>query len=195
MGTRLPAVSAARAADVAAAAELSPEAAALLGPDMAPGDYVDELRGRSLFADACRFLAFGLGRREAVWWACVCCRLAPDPKALPGAAPALAAAEAWCRTPSEENRRAAHAAAQAIEMAAGEAWASMGAFWSGGSLAPPDAPQAVPPGPFLTGKAVAAAVTIAAVRAEPEKAAAKFALFLERGIAVAQTPAAPARGA
>ena len=78
MGTKLPAVSARRAADVAAVAELSDEAAPLLEPDSAPGDFVDALRGASKFADADRFLAHGLGRREAVWWACVCCRLAPD---------------------------------------------------------------------------------------------------------------------
>lgn len=196
MATKLPAVSARKAADVATAAQLPPEAMALLAPDASPGDFVDALRGGERVPDALRFLAHGLGRREAVWWACVCCRLAPDPKPHAAAAAALEAAEAWCRAPTEENRRAAQTAADAGEFGSAECWAAMGAFWSGGSLAPPDAPV-VPPGPFLTGKAVAGTLMMCAARHAPADPRATNVLFLERGIAIAQTPAAPApaRGA
>ena len=48
-------------------------------------------------------------------------------------------------------------------------WAATAAAWSGGSLAPPEAPV-VPPGETLTAQAVAGAVLLAAVRREPERA-------------------------
>ena len=44
-----------------------------------------------------------------------------------------------------------------------EAWAAVAAFWSGDSMAPPEAPK-VPPQPHFTGLAVAGAVALAAAR-------------------------------
>jgi hypothetical protein len=195
MATKLPAVEAKAAADIAAHFELSEAGAKLLQPRATPGEFLDALTGAGLFPDAINLLAHGLGRREAVWWACVCVRLAPEVTAPPAAAAALAAAEAWCYRPTEENRRAAHAAAEATKLAEAPGWAAMAAFMSGGSMAPPDIPQAVPPGPFVTAKAVAGAVLMCGVKREPAKAPEKYAKFLAKGVEIANAPPASAQRA
>jgi hypothetical protein len=76
-------------------------------------------------------------------------------------------------------------AAEAAQLSTPAGCAGLGAFFSGGSLSPPEAPPN-PPGEFLTAKAVAGAVTIAAVATEPEKAPEKFRAFIGQAIEVTQ---------
>lgn len=164
-------------------ADLAPEAAAAASgaPDAAAA--LARIVQSGLMADAARFLAHALPKREAVWWACMCARAtAPEPP--PPDAAALAAAEAWVRKPEEEQRRMAMAKAEAAGFRSAEAWAAVAAFWSGGSMAPPGQPV-VPPADHLTGVAVAGAVSLAAVRREPEKAEATFRRFIESGLDIA----------
>ncbi len=73
----------------------------------------------------------------------------------------LAAAEKWVRDPSDENRRAAYSLAEELEMETPASWTGVAAFYSDGSMGPPDVPP-VPPGEDLTGKAVNGGITIAA---------------------------------
>jgi hypothetical protein len=127
--------------------------------------------------EAIRLAAHALPKREAVWWACMCARSTPDPAVKPEDVAALEAAEAWVRRPEEAARRAAYAAAQKTGFRSTEAWAAVGAFWSGGSMGPPEAP-AVPPGEHLTGVAIAGAVVLAAVRVRPEKNEQRYHRFL-----------------
>jgi hypothetical protein len=145
-------------------------------PDAASG--IIALAEAQRFPEAVRLAAHALPKREAVWWACMCARAVPDPSVAEADLKALAAAEAWVRRPDEANRRAAMAAAQATKMQTPEVWAAVGAFWSGGSMAPEGQP-AVPPGEHLTGVAVSGAVVLAAVRRKPERAEARFARFLD----------------
>jgi Family of unknown function (DUF6931) len=63
-------------------------------------------------------------------------------------------------------------------------WAAVAAFWSGGSMAPPDLP-AVPPAPHLTGVAVAGAVSLAAVRSDPSLADDKRRRYIEIALDIA----------
>jgi hypothetical protein len=60
----------------------------------------------------------------------------------------------------------------------------MAAFWSGGSLAPPESP-AVPPAANLTAKAVAGAVMLAAVVPDPVQAPEKYRHFFDLGVDIA----------
>jgi hypothetical protein len=144
-------------------------------PDAAGG--LDRLAGAGRLSDAVRLAAHALPRREAVWWACMCARAVPDP-ALPAEdAAALEAAESWVRRPDEPARRAAMEAAQKTGFRTAEAWAAVGAFWSGGSMSPEGQPV-VPPAEHLTGVAVGGAVVLAAVRQKPERADDRFARFL-----------------
>ncbi|HEY6717375.1 MAG TPA: hypothetical protein VI232_13635 [Reyranella sp.] len=125
---------------------------------------LDRLEQAGLLIEATRLVAHALPAREAVWWACACSRhTAPS-----GANPALEttlrdAAEEWVRRPTDEHRRTAMKQAETAGFGSAEAWAAVAAFWSGDSMAPPEAPK-VPPQPHFTGLAVAGAVALAAAR-------------------------------
>jgi len=177
-------VTAARAADLCAHFDLTPEAKALLVDPMPPDLFLDLLIQKGHLLDVIALLAFALPKREAVWWACVCARdvLAPDaPAELDDA---IKAAEAWVYKPTEENRRAAMEKAERAGFDKPASWAAVGAFWSGGSMAPPAAPV-VPPAETLTAKAVSGAILLAAVQREPERAAERHRQFLDDGIDIA----------
>jgi hypothetical protein len=172
------------AAGICEVAEIPDQARALLQPDMPPQRYVEVLAARAAFADAVKFLAHALPKREAVWWAWFCARRASGPNPAPVIQACLSATEKWIAQPNEENRRAAMKAAEAAQLGTPAGCAGLGAFFSGGSLAPPEAPV-VPPGEFMTARAVAGAVTMSAVAAEPEKAPEKYRAFIAQGIEVA----------
>lgn len=143
--------------------EPSEEAAAVLVPGMSASDLILTLARQGLVIDAIRYLAVGLPRREAVWWACACRRrFLTDP--LPAAEEAAwAAAEGWVYEPTEPRRRAAFAPAEALKHQTAGAYAALGVFWSGGSLAPPEVSIVIPPADSLTGSAVAASVILCCV--------------------------------
>jgi hypothetical protein len=171
--------------EISALVTLSEPARALLGAKIAPGDFIERLCAAGLWADAVRFLAHALPKREAVWWACLAARAALGAGAPPPHAKAVEAAEAWVYQPTEEKRRAAMAAGDAAAKDSPARWAAIAAFWSGGSVTAPDAP-AVPPGEQLTAMAVAGAVQIAAVQREPARADEKYRLFIAQGLDIAQ---------
>jgi len=172
-----------RTVAIATVAELGEEAMALLRPDLHPLDFVALLMEKALFPDAVRFVAHALPKREAVWWGWVCARRAAGENPRPKIKAALDATERWIAQPNDDNRRLAMAAAEKAELGTAAGCAGLAAFFSGGSLAPPDAP-AVPPGEFLTAKAVSGAVIFAAVATEPEKAPEKFQSFVAQGVEV-----------
>jgi len=151
---------------ICSVAELGDEARALQQEDQPPQEYLNLLVEKGHFQDAVRFLAYALPKREAVWWAWVCARRAAGAEPAPNIKASLDATESWVAQPTDENRRAA-----------------MSAFFSGGSMAPPGA-QAVPPGVYLTSKAVAVAVILAAVAGEPEETPANFRTSVEQGVDV-----------
>ncbi len=176
-------IRAATAEEVYAGTEPSEEAKPHLAPGIAPIAYVSKLKTADLFADAVDFLARALPKREAVWWACLCVQdLAPVP-AQPLVGRALKAAEAWVYRPTEENRRAAEATANALKTPHPARWAAMGAFWSGGSMAPPGSPEVRPADDF-TAKAISGAVQMAA-GLEPPHMEARRKTFLDYGIDIA----------
>src|SRR5579884_3429496 len=145
------------AAGIAAVADLSPDAAALLAPETAPRDFVAALTQKKLFIDAVRFLAHALPKREGVWWAWVSARRVSGDSPNPQVKASLDATERWIAQPNEENRRAAHAAAEKAGFGTAAGCTGLAAFLSGPSIAPPEA-AAVPPGEFLSAKAVAGAI-------------------------------------
>ncbi|HEX3487606.1 MAG TPA: hypothetical protein VHT51_21295 [Micropepsaceae bacterium] len=153
-------------------------------PGATPAVYLQQLMAKSAFNDAVHFLAFGLPKREAVWWACVSARADLRESAPPPVAAALAAAEAWVYRPTEELRYAAWERAKEAKFETPSAWAAVAAFWSGPSLAPPDLP-AVPPSPHLTGVAVSGAVTLAAVQTEAALADQKRQRYIKTAIDIA----------
>jgi hypothetical protein len=115
----------------------------------------------------------------------MCARRAAGEKPAPPLRAALEATERWIAQPGEQQRRAAKAAADVIGMGSPAGCAGLAAFFSGGSLGPPEAPP-VPPGEFLTAKAVCGAVIFAAVATEPETAPEKFQNFVAQALDVAK---------
>jgi hypothetical protein len=174
-----------KTAEVCKRFPLTPEGAKLLKPELTPQKFLDALTGGQHFLDAVRFLAHALPKREAVWWACVCARQVADGKDPAPYKAALTAAEKWVSDPNEDNRRATMPAAEAAELATPAGCAAMAAFWSGGSLAPPQNPV-VPPADHLTGHGAASSILLAAVRTQPEKAPEKYKKFLAAGLDVAK---------
>ncbi|NJD05817.1 MAG: hypothetical protein FIA97_04885 [Methylococcaceae bacterium] len=172
------------AAPLCADIELDEPARQLLQADPSPAAFLARLMEQELFTDAVRFLARALPPRESTWWACLCVRTTLGEDSRPEFKLAVEAAERWVYTPSEENRRLSYEAAQATNFDSPAAWTGMAAFWSGGSMAPPDVPV-VPPAENLTSKAVSGAVMLSAVILEPEKAPEKYRTFLEQGIDIA----------
>jgi hypothetical protein len=195
MTTRLANVTARTAAEVCRHFELGPAARALLTESASPAEFLDLLAGDGHWPDAVRLLSHGLGRREAVWWACQCARDAAGAGASPEALAALRAAETWVYQPSEANRRAAEAAAQAEGLEHPASFAAMAGFWSGGSIAPPANPQPVPPPPLLTAQAVANAVMLAAVASPVAAAAERYRRYVAQGIEIANSGQAGQGGA
>jgi hypothetical protein len=172
-----------KTAAISGVAELGDEAVALVRPDLHPLDFVRLLMEKALYADAVRFIAHALPKREAVWWAWVCARRSAGENPQAKIKAALDATERWIAQPNDDNRRLAMTAAQKAEVGTAAGCAGLAAFFSGGSLAPPDAPP-VPPGEFLAAKAVSGAVIFAAVAKEPEKAPEKFRSFVAQGVEV-----------
>ena len=171
--------------DILSRVRLAPPSLALLVGLRSAGEALAILEQEKRWVDAVNVFAQALPKREAVWWACVCARAAPEPEPRPCDIEAVAAADAWVRRPEEANRRAAMAAAQKAECSSAEAWAAVAAFWSGGSLGPDTAPE-IPPGDHLTGVAVASSVILSAVRQEPEKAPQRYLRALVSAYDIAQ---------
>lgn len=158
--------------------ELEPPAAQALVGAQTAAEGLQRLEAAGFFNEAARLSAHALPKREAVWWACMCAVAVPDAELPAADAAARTAAEAWVRKPGDDAlRRAAWEAAQATAFRSPEAWAAVGAFWSGGSMSPEGQPV-VPPADHLTGVAVSGAVVMAAVRGHPERAPARLQRFL-----------------
>jgi hypothetical protein len=173
------------AATLAAKVQLGDEALALLQPQWTARQYLEALLSAGHLRDAIRYLAWALPRREAVWWACQCVSAAVPPEEGSPNAEALEAAQRWASSATEDHRRAAFAAGEAVNFETPAGLAALAAFWSGGSQAPPKLP-AVLPAEHLCPNAVSNAVLLAGVLREPEKAEEKYRVFLGLGDEVAQ---------
>lgn len=167
--------------------DLQEEAKAHLSGEPMPHEFVDRLVRARLYADAMRFLAYGLPKREAVWWASLCVKSVPACCNDEIAAEAIQAAEAWVKIPSETNREAALTAGgkHNFEMpGAPAAWTAMAAGWSTGEKATDDENAPAPP-EHLTAHAASGAIILAA-GIEPDRAEEVSRKFLETGVQIAQ---------
>ncbi len=146
---------------------------------------IQALTSKGMTNEALKVLAAALPPQAAVRWAIRCVRETGD--LSKGDAAALAAAERWTADPNEQNRREAQAAAEKLEFGTAASWAAISAFWSGGSMAPPNVP-AVPPPPDLMPQALFGAVSLAAVAQGGEKAPQLQKRFLELGLETQPKP-------
>lgn len=173
---------AAPASDVIGRFEATDEARAL----PAPGDSVDSLLNKlgeaALWPDALKLLAYALSKPQAVYWAWLCAETIADSYG-PAQKQAQLVAQAWLRQPDETNRLPAQAASEAAGLDSAPGCVALAVFWSGGSMAPPDAP-AVPPPEHLSHHAAACAAQMAA-GIRPEFAANTYPQFINLGREVA----------
>ncbi len=178
-------VTASTAAEVCARFSVKKEAVALLRNGMAPGDFVEALIANKQYVNGIDFMAHALPAREAVWWGCLCLQHACGENLSPTDRAACRAAVQWVMQPTERNRAATLAPAQAAGPASPAAGLAMAVFQTGGNIAPPNAPPTAPP-PFAPAKAVAGAVKIACTKADPVKIVETQRLFLELAVRMAE---------
>ena len=126
--------------------------------DQSSVEFIRSLAATGQQRDAISCCAYLLPRREAVWWACQCVRAAHKPADEDEAL--LQRAEAWVRTPEEENRLEALRASAEGDPDSAALWACRAAAWSGG-VVDTNAKGPVRAEPDATAKAVRAAVLIA----------------------------------
>jgi hypothetical protein len=158
----------------------------LLRDDLAPRQFLDLLWDKEQYADAINFMAHALPKRAAVWWGCLCLWLtlrSDNPADVVKAA--LSSAVRWVQDPSEENRRAAGSAGQEAKLHTPAGCLAMSAFFSDGSMNPPDQPKSAPP-PELTAQTVANAVMMAAFQGDPAQLQRRQRRFLSLALDVAQ---------
>lgn len=173
-----------RVDEVLSHAGLDQAAIELLRMDLPVAGAIELLGVHRRALDAIRLLAHSLPKREAVWFACTCCR------ALIGAGLAVtdekpvSRAEAWVFDPDDRRARAAYAEAEQSNFQSAGSWAAVAAFWSSSSLAPPDQ-VVVPPAHYLTGVAVVGAITLAAVVEPVGEMDARYERFLRIGLDIA----------
>ena len=146
--------------------------------------------------EASRLMAHALPRREAVWWACMCARHVTPAALSAEDRGAIEAAELWVRTQADDVRRTAFDLASRAGFNSPEAWAAVGAFWSGDSLAPLGQAPVAPPA-HVAGAAIAGAVALASVQQYPERRVDRLRRFLAsaRDIAAGGPGRLPAEGA
>lgn len=169
---------------IAAQVALSEQARGLLTPTQTPHQYLAALREAGFLVESVHFLSWALPRREAIWWACQCVRSMFLPTTAPIQVKAIEITEKWAALPTDENRRAAHAIADTAGYGTPGGCAAVAAFFSGGSLAPPNLP-AVAPAEHLCPKSVANAVLLAALQNEPLLFDERLGKFLDVGLTVA----------
>ena len=154
-------------------------------PRYSPGEVIEYWLQQEKYNEIVTFLCHALPTREAIWWGCLCVRLAARDASLPDDQwQALEAAESWVRSPSEANRRVAEALAQRIGLESAAAWLAQSAFWSGGSITPQDGPPCQAP-PYLYAHSVAGAIAIAAILPDGNKAKRHFKEMIRMGMDIA----------
>lgn len=161
-------------------------------PDLPPERFLAAVRGSDP-ATGLRFMAQALPRIDAAVWMLAC--LEREERSGDGARAALKAVRRWVQQPSDEARRLAWAAGEAIRFDGMEGLACLAVFLSGGAMsptAPPPGQQDIPvnPAPGAFGQAVAGAVMLAAhargALAFPERAAALLDLAADAAAGVSR---------
>lgn len=147
---------------------------ALLRNGMGPGELLDALAAKKQYANAIEFLAHALPAREGIWWGGLCMQHACGEALTPQERAAGIAAVRWVIQPTEENRVAAKAPADATGVLSP---AGLLAFAANGGLAP---------GPNAPAKTVAMAVKLATLKSPPTGIVEVQRLYLELGVGVAE---------
>ena len=159
------------------------ESDARFDKSLSPEAYIQLLIDAKEMMMACDFFAHAMPVREAVWWA-YCCAVRRDDWSNKDYQ-ALNDVSVWVKKNDELSRRAAEKSAKATDLQTGAGWAAQAAFWSGGSICPPDVPFTAPP-PYMYAKAVAASVKLTASLPDGKKTDKYYPLFMNIGFNIAR---------
>ncbi|MBV9566289.1 MAG: hypothetical protein JOY90_38475 [Bradyrhizobium sp.] len=173
-----------RFATIRALFDSFPEALQNIGAeptDESPVPFLRKLAAEGKPEDAVAVCAYLLPRREAVWWGCASARTLLGDKLQDDAA-ALAAAEAWVREPTDENRRAALDTGTKAASKEPLTWLALAAGWSSGTFA--STPFPVPA--YMTSRAVRISLLISIRRAASDARPKLLQSCLARGIELAE---------
>jgi hypothetical protein len=157
-------------------ADLGDEAQAHLHDHPELPVFLDRLAGAGRYTDAVQIWARRLALPQALWWSCLCVwhRVRPQPHEVEDRA--LRTVLQWLNQPSEANRRACGAAAEKCKPASTPGNIARAAFWSSGSVLPPELPVVTAP-PGLPAQCLAAAV-ITVAEGEGPRVRDAYRLFL-----------------
>jgi hypothetical protein len=180
LANALPKLAGVDLATVVERATLPPEAEAPLRGCTDIETALERLEATGFALEAVRVLAHALPKRESVWWACMCATATAPVDLAESDQLAQQNAEQWVRRQTDDWRRAAMEFAQAGGCLTAEAWTAIAAFWSGDSIAALGQPP-IAPLPQQTGSAVAAAVSLAAVRGDGKRYPERLRRFLGSG--------------
>ena len=148
-------------------------ARALVQEDSTSSGYLESLEKQELFQDAIRFLAHKLPTDAGVKWASACVRELQAPDRKEQKDEPLEAADRWIKAPGDDTRWAAKNAADQAKVTGLGNLVAMAVFLSGGSIAPPEAPETAPP-PYSAQKMIAGSILVAVVSHEPQKATERY---------------------
>jgi hypothetical protein len=160
----------------------SDEAQAAIDRQKPVAENIRTLHAAACYHDAVLLLAHALPKREAVWWACQCARSTLLAEASQRQREAIDLAESWAMKPGNDKRLKALAEGEAIGSYAAAGMVALATGWSAGNISA-DQTIEVPPPPYLSAVAVAAAVTLAAA-AEPAQMDAHCQRFIEQGLKI-----------
>ena len=118
-------------------------ATGLLQRELKPRQFLDILIEKKMHDDAVMLMAHAMPKREAIWWACQCVRLAKG-EALAPPRELIAETEAWVAKPTDERRRKTFDLAERANFDPPAGFLGMAVFFSSGSLSLPNLPP-VPP--------------------------------------------------
>jgi pSer/pThr/pTyr-binding forkhead associated (FHA) protein len=163
--------------------EIDEESQQLLQPEHTIPSLIATFVEHQKFDAAIRLLSYSLPKREAIWWAyrCVDQLLGNGLSKVEQAI--MDAALAWLKEPSEPHRRTAMELAEGDDLQSAASWVALAAFWSEGSLAPPDLPE-VPPDDRLTSQGVTAALLLTANQGDFSQSTQKYQSILKMGQAI-----------
>jgi hypothetical protein len=181
---KLDKVQAATANEVCLSFDLDEEVTLLLQEDQTPAQFLQTLIDHAYLADAARFLAFALPKREAVWLACLAAHSVVDESTSEAEMKALTLTEQWVYKPTEECRRTLMDIAETAGLDTPAGFAAASAYWSGENIAPADL-HPVPPPAGNTGKMVWGAMVLAAYHKAPELANDRYRTYISQAIDIA----------
>lgn len=149
-----------------------------------PISFLQTLRRSETPEDAITFLAYALGRREAVWWAAQSVRqLGRIDVGQEDAM--LLAAEIWVRDPEDLHRREALRLGMTSNRRLATTWVALAAAWSGGNIAP-GSQGIVAATPEMTPKAVRTGILVALATVTARDRASRLQLCVDGGLRLMQ---------